>query len=149
MTDKDGHLADALRILIDLGMPRAQQNDRSAVSLLALLDLRPGSAWGRAESPLIGITPIMGWARTHYEKDYAPNTRETFRRMTMHQMVDAGIALYNPDDPRRPVNSPKSVYQIAPPSGPPAGNRTSSPTWRYVTRLWPSTPPRVSTTRYR
>jgi hypothetical protein len=27
-------------------------------------------------------------------------------------MVAAGIALYNPDDPSRPVNSPKAVYQI-------------------------------------
>lgn len=32
----------------------------------------------------------------------------------MHQFVDAGIALYNPDDPKRPVNSPKAVYQIEP-----------------------------------
>ena len=30
----------------------------------------------------------------------------------MHQFVEAGIALYNPDDPKRPVNSPKAVYQI-------------------------------------
>lgn len=32
----------------------------------------------------------------------------------MHQFVDAGIALYNPDDPLRSVNSPKAVYQISP-----------------------------------
>jgi hypothetical protein len=32
----------------------------------------------------------------------------------MHQFVDAGIALYNPDKPERPVNSPKAVYQISP-----------------------------------
>ncbi|QHZ51848.1 hypothetical protein ERICV_02726 [Paenibacillus larvae subsp. larvae] len=32
----------------------------------------------------------------------------------MHQFVDAGIALYNPDKPDRPVNSPKAVYQIEP-----------------------------------
>ncbi len=48
----------------------------------------------------------------HYQKEYAPNTRETIRRQTMHQFVDAGIALYNPDKPDRPVNSPKAVYQI-------------------------------------
>ncbi len=29
-------------------------------------------------------------------------------------MVQAGMVLYNPDDPTRPVNSPKSVYQISP-----------------------------------
>jgi hypothetical protein len=32
----------------------------------------------------------------------------------MHQFVDAGIAVYNPDKPDRPVNSPKAVYQVAP-----------------------------------
>ena len=32
----------------------------------------------------------------------------------MHQFVEAGIALYNPDEPDRPVNSPKACYQISP-----------------------------------
>jgi len=32
----------------------------------------------------------------------------------MHQFVAAGIALYNPDEPERPVNSPNAVYQIEP-----------------------------------
>lgn len=62
----------------------------------------------------MGITPIMDWAREHYGKEYAPNTRETFRRQTMHQFCDAGVALYNPDKPDRPVNSPKAVYQVEP-----------------------------------
>ena len=54
----------------------------------------------------------MDWIRDHYDKDYAPNTRETIRRQTMHQFVDAGLAVYNPDNPTRPVNSPAAVYQI-------------------------------------
>ena len=61
----------------------------------------------------MGITPIMDWCRNNYGKEYAPNTRETFRRQTMHQFVDAGIAVYNPDQPDRPVNSPKAHYQIS------------------------------------
>lgn len=32
----------------------------------------------------------------------------------MHQFVSAGVALYNPDKPDRPVNSPKACYQISP-----------------------------------
>ena len=32
----------------------------------------------------------------------------------MHQFIAAGLALYNPDDPARAVNSPKAVYQISP-----------------------------------
>jgi hypothetical protein len=106
------HIGDAINILAALGMPRGQQNERSALCLLALLNLTPGKKWKRAEKPLMGITPIMDWARLHYEKTYAPNTRETVRRHTVHQFVEAGIALYNPDKPDRPVNSPKAVYQI-------------------------------------
>jgi hypothetical protein len=111
---KKDYIQAAHQILISLGLPRAQQNERSALCLLALLNLTPAKKWAQAENPLIGITPIMDWARKHYHKDYAPNTRETVRRQSMHQFVDAGIALYNPDKPDRPVNSPKAVYQIAP-----------------------------------
>jgi len=108
------HIDEAYKILISLGLPRAQHNERSALCLLALLNLVPSKPWAQAENPLVGITPIMDWSREHYNKDYAPNSRETFRRQTMHQFVDAGIALYNPDKPDRPVNSPKAVYQVAP-----------------------------------
>lgn len=114
-TDKaHQHIEAALRILASLGLPPAQQNTRSALCLLALLNLTPERPWSQAENPLIGITPIMEWAQRHYGSQYAPNTRETFRRQTIHQFCDAGIALYNPDRPDRPVNSPKTVYQIEP-----------------------------------
>ncbi len=110
----ENKIADAKQILEELGMPRAQQNERSALCLLALLNLTEDKPWAEAENPLVGITPMMEFARDHYGKEYAPNTRETFRRQTMHQLVAAGIALYNPDEPARPVNSPKAVYQIEP-----------------------------------
>ncbi len=111
---KNKHIAAAQQIIVSLGLPMAQQNERSALSLLALLNLTPGKAWSQAENPLIGITPLMDWTRKHYGREYAPNTRETFRRQTMHQFCNAGVALYNPDKPDRPVNSPKAVYQIEP-----------------------------------
>lgn len=57
----------------------------------------------------------MEFAAAHYmEKPYAPNTRETIRRQSMHQFCDGGIALYNPDKPNRSTNSPHAVYQISP-----------------------------------
>ncbi len=106
------NISDAKCILADLGMSKAQQNDRSALCLLALLNLTPDKKWEESDNPLMGITPIINWERQYYNKDYAPNTRETVRRQTMHQFVHAGIAIYNPDKPDRPVNSPKTVYQI-------------------------------------
>jgi adenine-specific DNA-methyltransferase len=102
----------ALKILKSLGMPRAQLNERSALTLLALLNVKPETAWRDADAPLIGITPIMDFITEHYGKKYAPNTRETVRRQTVHQFLDAGIIVINPDDPSRPTNSPKTVYRI-------------------------------------
>ncbi len=107
-------LGNAQQVLLSLGVPREQRNERSALCLLALLNLTPDKKWKQAENPLMGITPIMEWAAEHYQKRWKPNTRETVRRRTMHQFVAAGIALYNPDKLDRPVNSPAAVYQIEP-----------------------------------
>lgn len=107
-------LTEALSILNQLDMPKQQLNERTALCLLCLLDMLPTKNWSNASDPLVGITPIMDWSREHYQKDYAPNTRETFRRQSMHQFIEAGICLYNPDKPDRSVNSPKAVYQIEP-----------------------------------
>ncbi len=101
-------------MLAAIGMPRAQQNERSAMSLLALLDLRPGMPWSEASARLVGMRGTLDFVRTVFRRTVAENTRETYRRQTMHQFVAAGIAMYNPDSPERPVNSPKTVYQVAP-----------------------------------
>jgi len=109
----DKKISQAIDIIKALGIPKAQQNERSALTLLALLNITPERDWSDAERPMIGVTPIMNWCRDSYGKEYAPNTRETFRRQTLHQFVDGAIALYNPDQPDRPVNSPAACYQVA------------------------------------
>jgi hypothetical protein len=82
--------------------------------LLALTDITPQKLWADAGAPLLGITPIMEFIAEHYrDAAYAANTRETVRRQTIHQFRSAGIAVHNPDDPGRSVNSPHNVYQIS------------------------------------
>lgn len=107
-------ITETISVLKDLGLPRAQQNERSALALLALLDLKPKTAWVEASAPLRGITEMMDFFGEHYGKTYAPNTRETVRRHSVHQFVDAGLAVLNPDEPTRATNSPKAVYQVQP-----------------------------------
>jgi len=107
-------IAEARAILAALTVPREQQNDRSALTLLALLDMKPGKTWNKASSPLRGITEMMDYFRAHFGIRYAPNTRETVRRFTIHQFMQMGIVIANPDDPARPVNSPDNRYQIEP-----------------------------------
>ncbi|HEV2964799.1 MAG TPA: BsuBI/PstI family type II restriction endonuclease [Candidatus Angelobacter sp.] len=109
-------IKEAEEILKSLGLPREQQNERSALTLLALLDLKPEEPWSSCQNLLRGITPIMEFISTWYGKKYAPNTRETIRRFTVHQMIDAGLLVTNPDRIDRPTNSPDWVYQISAPA---------------------------------
>ena len=103
---------EAVTMLRALGLPKAQLNERSGLTLLALLDLGPEQPWAQASNPMRGITPMMAHFQERYGKTYAPNTRETVRRQTVHQFEEAGLVLRNPDKPDRPPNSPKAVYQI-------------------------------------
>ena len=107
---------EAIDVLSQLEFPRQQRNERSALALLALLDLTPDSAWSEAVDPLRGITQLMNFMAEHYGKQYAPNSRETVRRQTIHQFLAAGLVVLNPDEPGRPTNSGKTVYQVSPPS---------------------------------
>ena len=105
---------DALAALKAVKVPKAQQNERSALTLLGLLDLDAGDDWTDASAPLRGVTELMDWMAESYGKKYAPNTRETIRRYTLHQFIEAGLVVLNPDKPTRPPNSPKNVYQVEP-----------------------------------
>ncbi|MDM3858818.1 MAG: Eco57I restriction-modification methylase domain-containing protein [Aphanizomenon gracile PMC644.10] len=105
-------IQEALTILKEISAPKEQQNERSALCLLALADIRPETAWNQATTPKRRITEMMDWFRDFYGKQYAPNTRETVRRQTMHQFVQMGLVVENPDQPERPINSPKWCYQL-------------------------------------
>lgn len=103
---------DARIVLETLGMDAERSNERSALVLLALLRLTPAESWAGAANPMLGTRAIMDFIRDAYGKDYAPNTRETVRRFTLHQFVEAQLVVQNPDEPQRPVNSPKWNYQV-------------------------------------
>ena len=107
-------IAEARQALTLLRFDREQTNERSALVLLALLELPPDSPWSAVRNPPLRTVELMGWLREQYGRDYKPNTRETIRRRSLHQFVDAGLVLLNPDQPERPVNSPNNCYQIAP-----------------------------------
>lgn len=103
---------DARIVLETLGMDAERCNDRSALVILALSQLAPSGRWAEAANPMLGIRAIMDFVRDEYGKNYAPNTRETVRRFTLHQFVEAQLVVQNPDEPQRPVNSPKWNYQV-------------------------------------
>jgi BsuBI/PstI restriction endonuclease domain/BsuBI/PstI restriction endonuclease HTH domain len=107
-------LAEARAALTALQFGPKQRNDTAAYALLALLDLQPDASWAEAQPPLCGITPVIEFIATGYGVRYAPNTRETIRDDAVKFFVQEGLLLRNPDDPTRPTNSGRTVYQIEP-----------------------------------
>ncbi len=97
------HIDEAMAIIKDLGLPRQQHNERSALVLLSFLDIKAMDSWADAKDPMRGITPIMEFIAKNYGRTYKPNTRETIRDETVAAFVNAGIIVKNPDQPDRPV----------------------------------------------
>ena len=120
---------EGIKLLAALGMPKEQLNARTAYVFLALLELPPDQPWSSAKGDRRWRTiALMDWISAQYAKRYAPNSRETIRRFSLHQLVDAGLVLYNPDKPDRAVNSPENCYQIAP-EALSLAKKFSSPDW--------------------
>lgn len=103
---------EALSVLNQLGMPNEQLNERTAISLLALLDLPITKSWSEANNPMLGIRAILDFSREKLKHPYAENSRESFRKYSVKKLVAAGVLLLNPDEPERAVNSAKNCYQV-------------------------------------
>lgn len=107
-------IAEAQEILRMLGLPRGQQNEIAALTLLALCGVGPNDAWKNASRKSLTITKgIMAFIKEVYERTYAPNSRESIRRQVLHQFVQAKIVDRNPDDPTLPTNSPRYHYAVS------------------------------------
>lgn len=116
-------LDEAKKILAAFNFDKARSNTRSALILLALLQVKPDGSWSAATDELRTVDAMRQWINEHYEQElrehnngkvYAPNTRETLRRQTLHQFRDAGFVIYNLDDPGRPTNSSLNNYCVNP-----------------------------------
>lgn len=105
---------EAQEILEALGMPPAQRNQMAGMTLIALCGLTPDAPWSEAVRRRCTITKgIMDYLKDHHDMEYAPNTRETFRRQVLHQFVQGGIVEYNPFEPTLPTNSPNAHYAVS------------------------------------
>src|SRR6266496_3603269 len=111
---RKGKLGEAMEILKSLGFGPRQSNQVAVYTFLALVDLAANAPWSAASNPLLGITPIIEFIAKAFGVRYAPNTRETIRDEAVKYFVETGLLLRNPDNPRRPTNSGRTVYQVEP-----------------------------------
>lgn len=108
-----GKIEQAQKILESLGLPSAQQNEISALTLLALAQLSERSAWKNASNPMLRVHDILIEIKQRYGREYAENSRETIRRRVLHQLEQAGVVIQNADDPARPTNSGLNNYMLS------------------------------------
>lgn len=113
LTPLEKRLREASSILKRLGFDEQQYNITACYTLLAMLELAPGTAWADAQAPLLGTTPIMKAIHRLYGFEYKPNSREGIRDDAIKYFVEHGIVLRNPDMPGRPTTG-KVVYQVEP-----------------------------------
>jgi len=109
----ENKIIEAQEILRDFEFPQAQQNQISALTLLALCNIRPKDSWQNAErKSMILSTEIMEFVNEYYIT-YKSGSRESFRKEAINPFVNNGLIEKNPDDPDLPNNSPKTHYAIS------------------------------------
>ena len=101
-------LEEARRFLSDIGMPKAQQADICALSLLAMAGMKPNDEWNTATNEWIRIHDIIAFVNKYYNTTYAENSRETFRKQAMHRFRTAALI----EDNGKATNSPNYRYRI-------------------------------------
>lgn len=111
-----GKIQEAQDLLKTLGLPKPQQNEMAALTLLVLAQLSETDAWSDASRKNLKIHDMMNEMATRYDRRYAENTRETVRRNVIHQFVQAAIVERNPDEPTLATNSPRTHYALSEPA---------------------------------
>ena len=94
--------------LADIGMPKAQQSDICALSMLAMAGIKPNDNWANASNEWMRIHDIIIFVNKYYDVEYAENSRETFRKNAIHHFRTAALI----EDNGVATNSPNYQYRI-------------------------------------
>ena len=101
-------LVEIKEILGIMGMPKAQQSDLCALTILAMSDVTTQTPFTNASNAWLRIHDIIQFINTHYDKAYAENSRETFRKKALHHFRTAAIV----EDNGKATNSPNYRWRI-------------------------------------
>jgi hypothetical protein len=99
---------EAKSILELIGMPKEQQAEVCALTLLALCAVQPDTSWNDATNEWIRIHDAISFFKTAYGKTYAENSRETIRKQALHHFRNAAVV----EDNGMATNSPAYRYRV-------------------------------------
>lgn len=95
-------------LLSEFKVPKRQQSDLCAHTLLAMARIKKTSSWSNATNEWIRIHDIIKFISHHYEKHYAENSRETIRKQAIHHFRTAAFI----EDNGKATNSPDYKYRL-------------------------------------
>lgn len=95
-------------ILKELQVPSKQYADLCCLTVLAMANLKEDDAWSHATNQWIRIHDVIAFAKDQYGREYAENSRETFRKQAMHHFRNAAFI----EDNGTATNSPNYRYRL-------------------------------------
>lgn len=96
------------QLLNNIGMPRQQQLDMCALTILAMAGVRKATPWSKATNNWLRIHDIIVFAKQFYGVVYAENSRETIRKQALHHFRTAAIV----EDNGMATNSPNYRWRL-------------------------------------
>lgn len=96
------------KLLNVVGLPKAQQADLCAYVILALSNIKQSTPFAKATNQWMRIHDIITFTNNNYNKSYAENSRETFRKQALHHFRTAAIV----EDNGMATNSPNYRWRI-------------------------------------
>ena len=99
---------EAKQILKALGLPEKQMSDICCFTLLAMAGVEEYTKWKNAQANLMRIHDIITFTKNKYGREYAENSRETFRKQALHHFRTAAIV----EDNGLATNSPNYRYKL-------------------------------------
>jgi len=91
-------------------MPKRQQADICAYTLLALSGVSEKIGWSNATNEFLRIHDVIAYTHDKFGTAYAENSRETFRKQAMHPFRTAAVI----EDNGKATNSPHYRYRLTP-----------------------------------
>ena len=96
------------KLLKDIGLPQHQQSNTCVLTILGMANLKKNTRWIKATNEWTRIHDIIAFVNENYDKSYAENSRETFRKQAIHHFRTAAIV----EDNSKATNSPDYRYRL-------------------------------------
>ena len=119
-------ISEARKILQAIGLPLGEGNlktelrqDRLALTLLAVADIKPSSKWAEAKihgdgnNYALRTRDVIGFWNEFYGLQISPGSYDDVRRKNLIYLVEAGLVLPSVNDPDANTNNPTRRYAIS------------------------------------